>query len=83
MAARMRFALRDGMEVVAEGSVDLYAPQGRYSLIVQRLEPVGEGALALAFEQLKERLAAEGLIGDRRVRPLRARCRSCPGASAW
>jgi exodeoxyribonuclease VII large subunit len=70
-AARLRFSLRDGMEVVAEGSVDVYAPQGRYSLIVQRLEPVGEGALALAFEQLKEKLAAEGLIGDRRVRPPR------------
>ncbi len=71
MAARLRFALRDGMEVVAEGSVDLYEPQGRYSLIVQRLEPVGEGALALAFEQLKERLAAEGLLGPGRVRPPR------------
>ncbi|NNB97648.1 exodeoxyribonuclease VII large subunit [Corallococcus exiguus] len=71
MAGRIRFALRDGMEVVAEGSVDLYEPQGRYSLIVSRLEPVGEGALALAFEQLKQRLAAEGLIGDRRVRPPR------------
>jgi exodeoxyribonuclease VII large subunit len=70
-AGRMRFALRDGLEVVAEGSVDVYAPQGRYSLIVQRLEPVGEGARALAFEQLKERLAAEGLIGDRRARPPR------------
>ncbi|MBJ6764020.1 exodeoxyribonuclease VII large subunit [Myxococcaceae bacterium JPH2] len=68
MAGRLRFALRDGMEVLAEGSVDLYEPQGRYSLIVHRLEPVGEGALALAFEQLKARLAAEGLIGDRRVR---------------
>ncbi|XXF80624.1 exodeoxyribonuclease VII large subunit [Myxococcaceae bacterium GXIMD 01537] len=68
MASRLRFALRDGLEVVAEGSVDLYEPQGRYSLIVQRLEPVGEGALALAFEQLKERLAAEGLLGPNRVR---------------
>ncbi|MBL0696667.1 exodeoxyribonuclease VII large subunit [Comamonas sp. JC664] len=71
MAARLRFALRDGMEVLAEGSVDLYEPQGRYSLIVNRLEPVGEGALALAFEQLKERLAQEGLIGPGRVRPPR------------
>lgn len=67
-AARLRFAPRDGLEVVAEGSVDLYEPQGRYSLIIQRLEPVGEGALALAFEQLKERLAAEGLIGPNRAR---------------
>ncbi|MFL5357168.1 exodeoxyribonuclease VII large subunit [Archangium sp.] len=67
-AARLRFALRDGLAVVAEGSVDVYAPAGRYSLIVSKLEPEGEGALALAFEQLKARLAAEGLIGDNRIR---------------
>ncbi|HEY0095802.1 MAG TPA: exodeoxyribonuclease VII large subunit [Archangium sp.] len=70
-AARLRFALRDGLAVVAEGSVDVYAPAGRYSLIAQKLEPEGEGALALAFEQLKARLAAEVLIGDNRIRPPR------------
>ncbi|WNG18406.1 exodeoxyribonuclease VII large subunit [Cystobacter fuscus] len=70
-AARLRFHLRDGLAVVVEGSVDLYAPSGRYSLIAFKLEPEGEGALALAFEQLKARLAAEGLIGDNRVRPPR------------
>jgi exodeoxyribonuclease VII large subunit len=70
-AARLRFQLRDGLAVVVEGSVDLYAPSGRYSLIAFKLEPEGEGALALAFEQLKARLAAEGLIGDNRVRPPR------------
>jgi exodeoxyribonuclease VII large subunit len=69
-AARLRFNLKEGLSVVAEGSVDLYEPQGRYSLIVQRLEPEGQGALALAFEQLKERLAAEGLFSDKRKRPL-------------
>ncbi|HSP78898.1 MAG TPA: exodeoxyribonuclease VII large subunit [Myxococcaceae bacterium] len=67
-AARLRFQLRDGLALVAEGSVDLYEPQGRYSLIAHKLEPEGEGALALAFEQLKERLAAEGLIGPNRLR---------------
>jgi len=67
-AARLRFSLRDGLAVVAEGSIDLYEPQGRYSLILTKLEPEGEGALALAFEQLKERLAAQGLIGPNRVR---------------
>ncbi len=70
-AQRLKFSLRDGLSVIAEGSIDLYEPQGRYSLIVQRIEPVGEGALALAFQQLKERLAAEGLLGDARKRPLR------------
>ncbi|ATB34508.1 exodeoxyribonuclease VII large subunit [Melittangium boletus] len=70
-AARLRFHLRDGLAMVVEGSVDVYAPAGRYSLIAFKMEPEGEGALALAFEQLKERLAAEGLIGDKRQRPPR------------
>ncbi len=68
MASRLKFKLRDGLSVVAEGSLDLYEPAGRYSLIVSKLEPEGEGALALAFQQLKERLAAEGLFGERRTR---------------
>lgn len=71
-AQRLKFSLRDGLEVIAEGSIDLYEPQGRYSLVVQRIEPAGEGALALAFQQLKERLSAEGLFGERRIRPVRA-----------
>ena len=70
-AQRMKFKLRDGLSVIAEGSIDVYEPQGRYSLIVQRIEPEGEGALALAFQQLKERLAAEGFFGERRKRPPR------------
>ena len=65
-AQRLKFGLRDGLSVIAEGTIDVYAPQGRYSLIVSKLEPEGEGALALAFAQLKERLLAEGLFGDRR-----------------
>ena len=71
-AQRLKFNLRDGLSVIAEGSIDLYEPQGRYSLIVQRIEPEGEGALALAFQQLKDRLAAEGLLGEARKRPPRA-----------
>ncbi|MFL5319458.1 MAG: exodeoxyribonuclease VII large subunit [Myxococcaceae bacterium] len=72
MASRMKFKLRDGLAVVVEGHIDLYEPQGRYSLIVSKIEPEGEGALALAFQQLKERLTAEGLMGEKRVRPPRA-----------
>jgi exodeoxyribonuclease VII large subunit len=68
-AQRLGFALKDGLAVVVEGSLDLYAVQGRYSLIAQRLEPDGVGARALAFEQLKVRLAAEGVIGDARTKP--------------
>ncbi|MHB8873038.1 MAG: exodeoxyribonuclease VII large subunit [Myxococcaceae bacterium] len=70
-ARRLKFALRDGLSLIADGSLDVYEPQGRYSLIATRLEPEGEGALALAFAQLKERLAAEGLIGEKRKRPPR------------
>src|SRR5690606_40203791 len=71
VAQRLRFRLREGLSVLVEGAIDVWAPQGRYSLIVQRIEPVGEGALALAFQQLKERLQEEGLFGERRVRPPR------------
>ena len=70
-AARMKFALKDGLQVIVEGSVDLYEPSGRYSLIVQRIEPSGVGAMALAFEQLKAKLLAEGLFGPNRKRPKR------------
>lgn len=70
-ATRLKFGLKDGLEVVIEGALDLYAPQGRYSIIIERIEPAGVGALALAFEQLKERLSAEGLFGPKRVKPRR------------
>jgi exodeoxyribonuclease VII large subunit len=71
-ARSVRFRLEDGLEVIAEGYLDVYARAGRYSLIVQRIEPAGAGAMALAFAQLKERLTAEGLMGERRLRPPRA-----------
>ncbi len=70
-AARMKFGLKEGLEVIAEGSIDLYAPAGRYALIVQKIEPAGMGALALAYEQLKAKLLAEGLFGDKRKKPRR------------
>ncbi|MEW6430090.1 MAG: exodeoxyribonuclease VII large subunit [Myxococcota bacterium] len=68
-AQRLKFELKDGLAVVIEGSLDIYAAQGRYSLIAQRVEPEGVGARALAFEQLKAKLAAEGLIGEKRTKP--------------
>src|SRR5512137_1072209 len=70
VARRIRFDLVDGIEVVARGKVEIYAPRGRYSLVVQEVEPRGAGARALALEQLKERLAAEGLLDPGRKRPL-------------
>ncbi len=61
-AKRLKFKPQDGLEVVASGNIDVYAGQGRYQLYVERLEPVGVGALELAFRQLYERLAKEGLF---------------------
>jgi len=69
-ARKLRFDLRDGTEVVARGRIEIYAPRGRYQLVVQEIEPRGAGARALALQQLKERLAAEGLLDPARKRPL-------------
>ena len=68
---RLRFRLEEGMEVVAEGNLDVYEKAGQYNLIVQRIEPSGAGALAIAFAQLRDRLVAEGLMGENRLRPPR------------
>ena len=68
---RLRFRLEEGMEVVAEGNLDVYEKAGQYNLIVQRIEPSGAGALAIAFAQLRDRLTAEGLMGENRLRPPR------------
>jgi exodeoxyribonuclease VII large subunit len=64
------FAPENGLTVVAHGAVAVFEQQGRYQLYVDRLEPSGVGALALATEQLKKRLAAEGLFEERLKRPL-------------
>ena len=66
----LRFALEDGMHLVCRGRVTVYEPKGDYQVIVEYAEPKGVGALQLAFEQLKERLAAEGLFAEARKRPL-------------
>ncbi|HET9156624.1 MAG TPA: exodeoxyribonuclease VII large subunit, partial [Myxococcaceae bacterium] len=68
---RLRFRLEEGMEVVAEGNLDVYEKAGQYNLIVQRIEPAGAGALAIAFAQLRDRLTTEGLMGENRLRPPR------------
>jgi len=72
VAAKMRFRLEDGLEVIAFGDIDVYEPRGSYQLIISRLEPRGVGALQLAFEQLKKNLAAEGLFDADRKRPIPA-----------
>lgn len=69
-AQKLRFALREGMQVVVRGSLTAYEPRGEYQIVASTVEPKGIGALQLAFEQLKERLAKEGLFDPARKRPL-------------
>jgi exodeoxyribonuclease VII large subunit len=61
---RIRFRPSDGLLVRVRGRMTVYEPRGEYELIVEALDPVGAGALRVAFEQLKERLAAEGLFDE-------------------
>jgi exodeoxyribonuclease VII large subunit len=65
-----QFKPQDGLAVLARGRVDVYEARGEYQLLVEMLEPQGLGALQLAFEQLKKKLAAEGLFDTARKRPL-------------
>ena len=68
----LRFKINDGLSVVARGRLTVYDPKGEYQIVCQHLEPEGLGARQLAFDQLKERLAKEGLFDARRKRPLPA-----------
>ncbi len=61
---------QDGMAVLARGHVDVYEARGEYQLLVEAIEPQGHGALQFAFEQLKKKLAAEGLFDAARKRPI-------------
>ena len=63
---KLQFKLEPGMKVNAVGHMDLYAPNGSYSLIIDKLEPDGVGALYQAYEQLKAKLSAEGLFDQLR-----------------
>jgi exodeoxyribonuclease VII large subunit len=65
-----KFKPQDGLAVLARGRIDVYEARGEYQLLVESLEPQGFGALQLAFEQLKQKLAAEGLFDPARKRPL-------------
>ena len=67
---RLRFLPEEGMEVLARGRVTVYGARGQLQLVVDDMRPVGAGALQLAFDQLKRRLAAEGLFDAARKRAL-------------
>src|SRR5713226_2747194 len=71
MTARyLKFKPQDGVAVLARGRIDLYDARGEVQLVVEALEPQGHGVLQFAFEQLKKKLAAEGLFDTARKRPI-------------
>ncbi|MSU56814.1 MAG: exodeoxyribonuclease VII large subunit [Pedosphaera sp.] len=69
-AAGQREFLKDGQKVLLQGDVTVYEARGQYQLIVHAVELQGVGALQIAFEKLKQKLAAEGLFAPERKRPL-------------
>ena len=66
----LKFDPEDGLQVVCYGRLTVYDPRGEYQIVADHMEPKGLGALQLAFEQLKEKLAREGLFDPARKRPL-------------
>jgi len=66
----LKFRPEDGLRIVAWGRISVYGPRGDYQLILDTMEPLGIGSLMLAFEQLREKLAREGLFDEPRKRPL-------------
>lgn len=70
IANKIKFELKDGMEVISFGSVTVYEPRGQYQLIINKIEPKGIGALQLAFQQLKEKLVKEGLFDQAHKKPI-------------
>jgi exodeoxyribonuclease VII large subunit len=71
-ANKITFKLQDGQQVIAFGDLSVYERQGQYQIIVRQLVPKGLGALQLAFQQLKEKLAKEGLFDADRKKPIPA-----------
>src|SRR3954470_2198330 len=67
---RSPFQPQTGLRIVIHGRIDVYEPQGALQLYVESIQPSGMGDLAIRFEQLKARLAAEGLFDVARKRPL-------------
>ena len=69
-AAALRFELREGIEVLVRGEVDVFPAKGQAQLVARDVSPIGRGAFWLAFEQVRDRLAAEGLFAPERKRAL-------------
>lgn len=66
----LKFKPHDGLEVIVRGKITVYEPRGNYQLFCELMEPVGAGALQLAFDQLKKKLEKEGLFDPAKKRPL-------------
>lgn len=66
----LKFRLEDGLHIILRGNITVYETRGEYQILADYIEPVGAGALQLAFEQLKERLSKEGLFDKARKRPI-------------
>ncbi len=69
-ASGLRFDVRDGLQVVARGNIDVYPPRGSYQLIITWLMPQGQGDLQLAYQQLLHKLEEEGLFRPEHKKPL-------------
>lgn len=68
--ARVKFALKEGMNVIVYGRISVYPASGQYQLYAEDIQPDGIGALYIAYEQIKEKLAAEGLFDSARKKPI-------------
>lgn len=69
-AQRLKFRPENGMRVIVHGRITVYPPSGQYQISCDSMEPDGFGALAAAFEQLKNKLSAEGLFDETRKKPI-------------
>jgi exodeoxyribonuclease VII large subunit len=69
-ASRIRFEPNNGQLVMCHGRIDVYPPHGKYQLVIDQMEPLGQGGLELAFRQLHARLEAEGLFAPERKKPI-------------
>ncbi|OYZ24259.1 MAG: exodeoxyribonuclease VII large subunit [Bdellovibrio sp. 28-41-41] len=68
--SKIKFKVHDGLEVLVKGRISVYEPRGSYQILCEHMEPVGAGALQKAFEDLKNKLKAEGLFDPARKRPI-------------
>ncbi len=68
--SKLKFKPHDGLEVIVRGKITVYEPRGTYSIACEMMEPVGAGALQKQFEQLRDKLKAEGLFDSARKQPI-------------